>query len=51
MLYTVYLIDIYQMEVFPSKCAWKRIIYEKTSQRSNPKLFMNVSRATPLALH
>jgi len=25
--------------VFPSKCAWKRIIYEKTIQRSNSDLF------------
>jgi len=25
--------------VFPSKCAWKRIIYEKTIQRNNSELF------------
>jgi len=29
-------------EAFPSKCAWKRIIYEKTIQRSN--FFVNVLR-------
>ena len=36
--------------VFPSKCAWKRIIYEKTIQRSNSDLFHKCVDIS-LALH
>jgi len=34
-------------EVFPSKCAWKRIIYEKTIQQSNPELFHECVESYP----
>jgi len=31
--------NIYQIGVFPSKCAWKRISFENTIQQSNSELF------------
>ena len=35
-----YVLDRYLSDgVFPSKCAWKTIIYEKNIQRSNSELF------------
>jgi len=41
--------------VFLSKCAWKRIIYEKSIQRSNSELFHecveNYPACAPLILH
>ena len=41
--YSLHLLD----GVFPSKCAWKRIIYQQTIQRSNTELFHECVESYP----
>jgi len=54
MLYTMYLIYIYQMECFPLSVHEKESFYEKTIQRSNSELFHecveNYPTCAPLTL-
>jgi len=51
MLYTTYLIDIYQMECFPLGVHGKESFMKRLSNEVTLNFFMNVSTAIPLALH
>jgi len=51
MLYTMFLIDIYQMECFPISVHGKKSLMERLSNEVTLIFFINVSRTIPLALH